>query len=260
MTEQALMPTISPETEIRTHDNAQWVYYNGVCIVQLGRKKALDDRYCHPEPGYDVGRCKMIKRDGNRCKNPVRHGWTVCHFHGAGRPGKPGGLNNRQVTTARHTSALPTRLLAKYEEAINDPDYLSMTEELALLDTRMAEMLERLDTTDVKLAWQKVRRAYQLLDNDNIEDDGYNNALELLQEALTMKSADDTIWKEVAGIIEQRRKVAETERRRVVDAQSSMTYERANMLVAFLMSSVQSHVTDPEILRAIADDLKRVNL
>ena len=255
------MPEISPETEIRTQeDGTQWVYYAGECIVELGRKKALDDKWCHPEPGYDIGRCKMIKRNGERCKNAVRHGWTVCHFHGAGRPGKPGGLTNKQVTTARHTAALPSRLIAKYEQAINDPDYLSMTEELALLDTRMAEMLERLDTTDVKLAWTKVRRAHQILDNDNVGEEGYNNALELLDEALTMKGADDAVWKEVSSIIEQRRKVAETERRRVVDAQQTMTYERANMLVAFLMSSVQSHVTDPEILRAIADDLKRVQL
>jgi len=261
MDDKALAGPISPETEIRTHPDGQdWVYYAGQPIVELGRKRALPDEHCHPEPGYTVGRCKMIKRNGERCRNPVRKGWTVCHYHGAGFPSNPGGLNNKQIVSGRHTPHLPSRLVETYLNYANSPEHLSMADELALLDTRMAELLTRLDTSDVKRAWLKVRHARQLLNGVDSDDKRLDDAIGLLDEATGIKGEDAEIWDEICAIVEERRKVADSERKRVTDAQQVMTYEKANMLVAFLMSSVQTHVQDPQVLRAIADDMKRVTL
>lgn len=256
------IPAISPEAEIRTVDGKDWIFYAGVQITPLGRKKSLDDHWCHPEPGFQVGRCKMIKRDGGRCSNGVRVGWTVCWKHGAGRPSKPGGLTNVQVSTGRHARHLPAHLLDKYDAYLTDPDTLVMAGELALIDTRVAELLERLefDNADVVTAWVKVSRAYNLLDEDEIDEDTYVRALGLLHEAMTAKQADSELWKQIVQLVESRRKVAESERRRIVDSQQVMTVQEANIFVAFLMDSVMRNVTDPEEKRAISEDLKRVML
>jgi hypothetical protein len=255
-----LIQAISPEAEIRSVEDVEWVFYDNQPIVELGRKKALEDSWCHQEPGYIIGRCKMIKRDGQRCRNAVRKGWTVCHYHGAGRPSKPGGMTLSQTSTGRHSKHLPDRLLEKYRKYILDPESLSMAAEIALIDSRIAERLEMLDSSDVKNAWMKVRQAYAILQRKTVSDDDLIDVVGLMEESLAAKQADENVWQEVLVFVEQRRKIAETERRRIVDAQQTMTYQEANMLVAFLMNSVMEHVQDPEIRRAISEDMKRVML
>jgi len=263
MEEKALaLPESSPETEIRQHEGIDWVFYNGEPFVELGKKKALPDFWCHTEDGYEVGRCKMIKRDGQRCHNACRRGWTVCHYHGAGRPSNPGGLSNKSamslITTGRHSKHLPHRLVEQYEAYLTDPDALSMAAELSLLDTRIAEILDRLDSSDTDAAWGMVKRASGMLGSDKLRN--IEEIKDLLVEALQMKANDSAVWSEVCGLIDQRRKVAEAERKRIIDAQQMMTYQEANTLVAYLMNSVMEHVTDPRIRRAISDDLKRVTM
>jgi len=252
-----IVPRISPETDIKTVDGEDWVFYAGEKICPLGRKKYLDDKWVHPEPGYDVGRCKMIKRDGERCKNPVRHGWTVCRSHGAGYPDRPGGLNDKQVTTARHIQHLPNRLIEKYEEFITDPEYISMREEMALVDTRIAERLEMIDSSDTEQAWIKIQRVKSILDKKNIKGEDILTCRAELERALEI-SADVSVWGEVLELVERRRKLAETERRRVKDAQEMLTLQEANMFVATIMNIVMNRVKDPQTRRAIADDMKRV--
>ena len=88
------IPYISPETDIRDLSDGTWIIYDGEPICKLGRKKALPEVYVHVEPGYTVGRCRMIVRTGERCKNGVRPGWKVCHKHGAGPPSNPGGISD----------------------------------------------------------------------------------------------------------------------------------------------------------------------
>ncbi len=255
-----LVTTSSPETQIRTVDGVGFVFYAGEQFIELGRKKALPDVWCHPEQGYTYGRCKMIKTDGDRCKNAVRAGWCVCHYHGAGRPSRPGGMNDKVVMTGRHGKHLPTRLVDSYNQYVNDPDSISLASEIALIDSRMAELLSMLDNHDVVQAWVDVRLAHRLLNKDgDITERTYDKAMSYLTKALSTKRNDAAVWKDVTDLIERRRKLADTERRRIVDAEQTMTYQEANMLIAFLMNSVMTHVQDPEIRRAISDDLKRVS-
>lgn len=251
------IPVESPEAYIITIEGEQWVFYNGDKITPLGRKKALDDSWVHPEPGYEIGRCKMIKRDGERCKNPVRPGWTVCRSHGAGYPSRPGGLNDGQIADARHVKHLPNRLLDKFEEFLTDPEYVSMREEVALVDTRIAERLEMLSSSDTEAAWVKVRQVAIILDGDNISAEDIVKCRASLARAFEAV-ADNEVWTEVLELIERRRRLADTERRRIVDAQQMLTIQEANVLVATLMNIVMKHVKDPEIRRAIADEMKRI--
>lgn len=253
-----VIPRISPDTEIVEIDEDDWVVYYGEQIVRLGYKKSLADYWCHPEPGYNVGRCKMIKTDGDRCSNAVRHGWTVCHYHGAGRPSRPGGLTLTRVSSGRWLQAVPERLMERYEQFLSDPDVLTLNSEMALIDTRVAELLARLDTADTKMAWTKVKMALKRLDKYEIDENDLEYAITHLSEAVTAKSADQEVWKEITQLIENRRRLAETERRRIIDAQQTMTIEEANIFLAYVMTSLRTHVKDPFILTAIADDLKRV--
>lgn len=256
MTQTLLQAESSPESEIKNVNGTDLVYYDGEPIVELGRKKALDNSWCRPEPGYNVGRCKMIKRDGGRCRNAVRHGWTVCRNHGAGNPDRPGG---RPITIGRHSQHLPKRFLESYEQYLNDTDYMVMRSEIALLDARMGEILEKLDDAVSDNAWMYVRRALSILKTkDTLASNEVMDVTGYLEDALEMTATEKEIWNEVTDLIEARRKVADTERRRITEAQKYLTYDEAYAMTALFVNAVTDLVEDENIRTQILERMKVV--
>lgn len=248
----------SPETEIRVHeDGLQYVYYFGELITPLGKKKALLDVYVHMEPGFDVGRCKMIKANGSRCRNAVRPACTVCRSHGAGTLERPGG---RPIIHGRHSKYLPAGLMNAYQKFLDDPDIISLRSEMALLDARMAQLLERLETCDTNAAWSKVISArsklQRILHEDECDIGDLEEVSTMLMQAVSARDAETEIWHDVVIVIDQRRKLADTERRRIVDARRYITAEEAAALIAFVTDTVNKNVTDPLIKARIAEQFK----
>lgn len=248
---------VSPETYLVSdpETGATWVYYNGDAIVELGQKRALDNVWVHPEPGYQHGRCKMIKSDGQRCKQPVRAGWTVCSYHGAGTADTPAG---RPPTSGRYSKHLPTRYIQDFEELIQDPNLLSLRTEMALLDVRMGELLQRLDTTDSAAAWNRVAVATSMLAKMVSDGDlgGVADVVGLLRDAVDNHRDDSETWREIVMFIDQRRRVADVERRRIEAAKKYLTLQEANAMMAYFVSSVMKHCSSPQERARISEDLR----
>lgn len=255
--DELILQYISPESYLVTDSETgiTWVYYNGDPIVELGRKRALDNVWVHPEPGYQFGRCKMIKSDGNRCKTPVRKSWTVCKYHGAGTVASPAG---RPPVTGVYSKHLPTRYLQDYEDSLNDPNLLSMRREMALLDVRLGELLKRLETSDAPQAWNKISVATAMMDkaiHDNKFDE-LPTILRMLRDAVMAHREDSESWREIVALIDNRRKVADVERRRVEAAKKYLTLQEANTMMAYFVASVMKNVTNPAERSRISEDLR----
>lgn len=235
-----------------------WVYYNGEPIVELGHKRALDNAWVHPEPKYTFGRCKMIKADGERCRQPVRHGWSVCKYHGAGTLENPAG---RPPVSGNYSSHLPTRYMADFESYMTDPNLLSMRKELALLDVRMGELLSRLETADAPLAWNKVAMAAAMLEKmlASGKTDALCDIIELMRSAIDIHKEDRDTWNELVNLIDKRRGVADVERRRIEAAKKYLTMQEANAMMAFLINSVMKHVSSPQERARISEDLRSIS-
>ena len=58
--------------------------------------------------------------------------------------------------------------------------------------------------------------------------------------------------------MEQRRKLVESERRRLVDRQQVLTVERALVLIGAIAGIIKAHVKDRATLAAISADLERL--
>ena len=67
-----------------------------------------------------------------------------------------------------------------------------------------------------------------------------------------------TGWAKVYEALELRRRLVETERKRVQWLQTVLTAEQAMAFVGALVASVKRHVQDRAILQAISDDLEAV--
>jgi len=153
-------------------------------------------------------------------------------------------------------------MLETYEQFLSDPDILSLRSEMALMDARLAQQLRRLETNDSKEAWRLVSQAHvtlrMILDSPTGECDSDDlAAISLsLRNALDAHATDKEVWDDVQAIIMVRTKLADTERRRIVDARRFLTIEEANAMLAFVMDTVFTNVKDASVRAQIAERMK----
>jgi len=75
-------------------------------------------------------------------------------------------------------------------------------------------------------------------------------------ELILAGDADYSNWREIQALLEQRRKLSETERDRRVEMQQTMTVEQATMLVSRLVDIIRRNVSDRKELFAISQEIK----
>ncbi len=160
----------------------------------------------------------------------------------------------------RYSKYLPDRLLPRYYEMREDQALLELKEEIALLDTRIAELVGRLDRGESGGAWGRIAGAWEeastaLVLNDQRQFKRAWGQLGLIIEA---GNTDYAGWQEIQSFVEQRRRLAESERKRNIEMQTTIRLDQAMVLVTALVSSVRNHVSDPSILSAIEQDILRI--
>lgn len=200
--------------------------------------------------------CEAKTRAGTPCKRaPMANG--RCSLHG----GKtPGGIASPQFKTGKYSKYLPSRLLERYQVAAKDSDLLALREDIALIDARISDLLSRVDTGESGALWSEARKAFEdfRVANATKNADKMRTALMDLDSALERGITDYRAWNEVGQAIEQRRKLVESERKRLVEMQQMITSEQAMSLVAALTASVKEHVTDSATLSAIQAEFIRL--
>lgn len=199
------------------------------------------------------------KGTGERCKNVAMPGYTVCRVHGAGSRGKPGG---RPIVHGRYSKYLPERLLDAYQEALADPRLLELGDEIALLGAREIELVNRLKSGESMGRWQ----AAQLVYGDLTQGIRTNNkelartSLAQLGDVLFAGLGDEQGWREIAELVDRRRRLVESERKRLVEMQQTITAERAMILMAAILDVIRRNVPDPQTVAAISADLRALTV
>jgi len=177
----------------------------------------MDDQQPHGSNDDTITRqCEATsKRSGERCRKHAMRGRNVCMSHG----GKtPRGAASPHFKTGRYSRSLPGRLVATYEEALSDPRLLSLREDIALTDAMLMETLSQLD-----------------------ED--------------TPTTKERRVFRDVGKLIEQRRRLVESEVKHIVLAREIMTAEEAMSLMRAVVAIVTRYLPDPKAQAAIAEEL-----
>jgi hypothetical protein len=197
------------------------------------------------------------KQTGERCRRHATPGRAVCYYHG-GRT--PRGFGLPHTKTGWHSRDLPTRLGARYEEAQQDPTLVELRDELALLDARIADVLQRVDTGESGEIWERLHTEMAAFTTAERARDAKTMAqhLQTMRHLIQHGLGDSAAWGEVYTLIEHRRRVADSERRRLVDLHQMLSVEQAMLLVAQLAAIVRTHVQDRQVLAAIHADLQRL--
>ena len=200
--------------------------------------------------------CKATsKRHQRQCRNPAMRGLEVCRMHGGKTPRGPASPHFKD---GRYSRFLPSRLFAQYCAAANDPRLLELRESIATVDARIVDLLQRVDSGEAGSLWRQTQTAMGRIQRAQAR--GHGDALEgavgTLQRLITQGVADYAAWHEVGELIEQRRRLCESEQKRVTMAHEVLTVEQAMMLVGQVVDVIRTHVPDRQVLSAIALDLQ----
>src|SRR5581483_3937130 len=200
--------------------------------------------------------CGAKTRAGGTCKQPALTNGR-CRYHG----GKtPHGVKSPHFKHGRYSKYLPTKLAARYTEAAADKDLLELHAEIALIDARLSDVLERIHKGESGTLWEQIgiefdkfKRAQVIKDTDEARA-----ALAALDRLITEGIADYAAWKEVFELVEQRRKLVESERKRMVEMQQMISMERALILIGAIGETIRRHVADNQSRQRIAADIARL--
>ena len=198
--------------------------------------------------------CTKSKRSHERCKRWPTPGREVYQMHG-GRTLM--GLAAPRLKTDRYAKFLSTRLATEYERAAHDPEPLALRHELAVVDVRIHDLLGRVEVGEAGRLWRQARAAWQTM--KHVQAEGrplvQTRAARELDGLLAQAVGDDAAWHEIIQLIEQRRKLIETEAKRLVAMQQMMTKEEAMRWVDTIVAVLTRHVVDRETLEKISLDV-----
>lgn len=184
-------------------------------------------------------------------------GRNVCYHHG-GRTLQ--GMASGTFKDGRHSKFLPPRLKETYQAARADDRLLELRDDISLLDARLTDVLKRVETGESGQLWVMIRQVWGDFTVAKLASKipEMQEHLAILGDLIERGLADYAAWGEVRGLLEQRRKLVESERKRLVELQQVITTEQAMVLVSLLIDTVRKHVTDRDALAGISGDLARV--
>lgn len=201
--------------------------------------------------------CTAKNRQGGQCKQPAVNGTSKCRYHGGA---SLIGAASPSFKHGRYSRHLPTRLAARYAEALADPQLLELRDEIALVGTRQSELLTHLDSGMSLQRWRAAQAAYgDLMGAVRSKDSkALQAAIVALGDALGEGANDYAVWQAVIELTEQRRKLVESEHKRLVAMQQMLSVEQTMTLIAQLAESIRKHVSDPTTLAGITAEFARI--
>lgn len=203
--------------------------------------------------------CGAKTRSGGRCKLGGTGAGGRCKFHGGATPVGPASPAWKH---GRHSKHLPKDLLDRYLTAAADPELTSVRDEVALLDVRVSQLLEALGETGNLRLWKDARAKL-----DAFKAVGAKRKVGVGEARTALQHLDDLIdaglsaaatWDELRETLDLRRKMAETETKRMKDLHQTISIDRALALMALLVTEVRKHVTDRNALAAISAQFVRL--
>jgi len=206
------------------------------------------------EPPFDIDRpCQVKKAPGVKpCMKAAMYGSPYCPYHVK----HTGVAVNayKDGRTSKYHGALPARLLAAYEASLDDGRLLQMREEIALLDSRIVDLIKRVDSGESGRLWVRLGEVQREFSTAR-----KLGKVELMSEKLAELEAliaagkrDAEAWREVQTALDLRRKLVESERRRINEQQQAVTAEQLAGFMSTLLELLTDEVEDRNVLGRIS--------
>lgn len=204
--------------------------------------------------GYEYKACGAKTRAGGTCKQRAMANGR-CYMHG----GKSlAGIASPSFKDGRYSKYIPAQLAGRYNEARADSDILSLNEDVALLRSFTLKHLSDMSTGDTHPAWIEAKKAFDEMDAASLSGDAekFIEAKNKLQAVIEPNYRAALSESQVVRYIDQLGRIADKERRLLIDRQQVITVERMMLMITAIAAVVKQHVDDRTILNAIQTDIQ----
>lgn len=175
-----------------------------------------------------------------------------------------GGMSDRGAAshsfkTGEYSEYMPHALGERLENFMNDPTISSLREDLALADTRLSMKLEEIEGMETGQRWEELEERAAELDVALRNDDPAtaNQALREIQRIIQEGAEEKEHWDEIFDIMEQKRKLAETENKRIKASSNTLTPEEASMLIDVMVQLMKDVVEEHDVPKEALKDFNR---
>jgi len=200
---------------------------------------------------------------GQQCKRSAVYGTDKCPRHGGGKPlkGKPRGHQNfktgehsdllilkfagqiiagKTSMPSRYAKFIPGRLAEKYLESVNDPEIIALNDDIALVETRIKQLVDNIDKNEPPPVWNDVSAKFQefMMHKRLKRLPEATECLDELEDMFARERADRESWDEIIQRTEQVMKLRSEERKRRMDMKNLLNAEQAMDMTARLLAAV----------------------
>lgn len=200
----------------------------------------------------------MSRRSGERCKGiaVATSPNQKCRMHG-GAAGHAIGTNNAAFVSGRYSKYLPADLDRLYVEAKSNPDLLEMADHIALLEARMQSVLAESTAEGTAPKWSDIAEVFAEIETALLMTDTAKviSGMEAMHAILDSGIRWDKTWVQVTDLMEQLRKMTETEIKRKKELNQMIPVERVVILMALVGTAVKRHVKDPDEVEAVRNEI-----
>lgn len=204
-------------------------------------------------------RCGCPTRQGDHtpCQRWPAKGRTRCKLHGGATLVGPA---HGRYQNGRYSDYLPERMAVKYREAQKDPNLLSLHDEVSLIDSRLADLLKRVDTGESGEMWGTLKKEWQefLLVRASGDIPKMHTSIGRLDAIMDRAITDHLAWAEISEKLEARRKLVESEQKRLISMRQMVTQEQALLLIGAITDIITRNVTDKHALSQIIVELQQI--
>jgi hypothetical protein len=207
----------------------------------------------------DSPKCGAKTRFGEPCKRRPAVNRTRCILHGGATPI---GVNSGSWRHGRYSKYLPVRLVAQYTASMTDPELLSGKSEISLLDSRLAELLTRVDAGATGRLWDRLMAARtELMDARRRRDpEATASALAAILDLIQTGCHDSETWEEIYEVADKRRKHAASEARRLNDQRHSVSVESVITALRVIATAIRLNVEDPATRRRVLQSVSELTV
>lgn len=193
--------------------------------------------------------CGARKRDGSACQTiPMANG--RCRLHGGA---SLTGTAHPNFKNGRYSRYLPKDIRSRYDEAMRDPDLISLRDELGLLTARITDQLSKLEKSESP-PWGEALTAFEDMakaKDETVRDRARKTLEEVLRRGRDADTVQRRVWAEVRELTQEKSRVAAIEWKRLNDVNGTITVEQALLFAKAFMEAARETIKDRAVLQAL---------
>lgn len=199
------------------------------------------------------GLCGAKTKKGTKCKQPGSGNNGRCRYHGGATPSGPAHYNYKH---GRYSKYLKGGIADKYHEAMSEVR-LSLLDDIALTDARMAQAMESMGGSVLPELWIKMDGIRQRAEAGTVDR---AKALRQIMSIIEQGASDARKWSDVTELQEHKRKLIESENRSTAVAEKSITADEFVYRIRQLVQVIRDTVDDKRTVADLSTAIERTVL